>query len=165
MDETAFTVTTALPWSWQTGPRPDALRSNLLLLRVANLLDLHEMEQEGANKRIEAKLDLMLHWLGRQLFGEHEIPPARPLALSGHHAEWTGPGNAYAEGNGWLSLFIHPDLPAPLTLPGQLSRNASGLCHVECDLHDPEMAEAWERWLFRLHRRAIHEARNKTAPD
>jgi len=165
MSETGFTVATTLPWSWQAGPpATDARRSNLLLLKVANLLDQHEPDQEDASKRIEAKLDLMLHWLGRQLFGEYEMLNATPLVLSGCHIEWEDTGHDWVEGNGRLNLIIHPDLPGPLMLVGQLHKR-DGYCHVEFDLPDNETSEAWDRWLFRMHRRAIHDARNKTAPD
>lgn len=161
MNETGFTVEAALPFSWGAGRAGASThRSNMLLLRVANLLDTHESEQEEAGKRMEAKLDLMLHWLGQQLFGDVSTLPVVTLKLGGDSAEWEDNQESHAEGDGLLSLVIHPNLPSPLVLQGALRREA-GRCRVELTFPDEETEEAWNRWLFRLHRRAIQEARQK----
>lgn len=165
MSDPGFIVETELPFAWRpgTGNAGDE-RSNLLLLHVANQIDTRETEQDESERRLEAKLDLLLHWLGLQLFGGGTAPSARSIALSGLAAEWDDPHGTCSEGAGLLSLIIHPDLPGPLNLAGRLRRDGER-CHVVFDLTDGEAKEAWHRWLFRLHRRAIHDARNKMAPD
>jgi hypothetical protein len=164
MSDSGFTVEATLPFSWQPGPAlADLHRSNQLLLHVANLLDVHEPEHAEANKRLEAKLDLMLHWLGQHLFGAVAAQPAGNLTLGANSVAWAAGGVPCAEGEGVLNVALHPDLPAPLRLAGRLHLE-SGRCHVEFALPDEETAEAWNRWLFRLHRRAIHDARHNAAP-
>lgn len=164
MNDSGFTVDTALPFAWHPVPADaDLHRSNLLLLRVANLLDAHEHEPAEANRRLEAKLDLMLHWIGQQLFGAVAAPPAGSLTLGVNTAAWRAGGTPCAEGEGVLQVVLHPDLPAPLRLAGRL-RLDGDRCHVDLLFPDEETAEDWNRWLFRLHRRAIQEARNNAAP-
>lgn len=159
MSETGFTVEAQLPFSWEAGQADvGQQRSARLMLRVANLIDSHEAEQDKAGERLEAKLDLMLHWLGQQLFGDAGRLPVTPLTLGGDHIEWDGAVAACCDAV--LSLVIHPDLPSPLHLPARIEP-AGARCRAQLLFQDEDSADAWNRWLFRLHRRAVQEARAK----
>ncbi|MFA5081281.1 MAG: PilZ domain-containing protein [Hydrogenophilaceae bacterium] len=129
-----------------------------LLLKVVNLLDQHEQELDKTNERIEAKLDLMLHWLGLQLFEDKPAPAPLPLRLAANRIEWAAPAVPEA-GDIVLNLHIHPAMAAPLSLPGRVASPEAGRVAADLHLDDEALLDAWTQWLFRRHRRAVHEAR------
>ena len=165
MLEPGFTVDTTLPFAWQAGAPPAAIgHGSLLLLRVVNLLDGHEAEANRAQERVEARLDLMLHWLGMQLFGNQPVPASRHLRLAAGRIEWAE-DDALAAQEIVLNLHIHPAMSAPLKLHGHVASHSAGWAVAELRFDDETLAEAWTQWLFRLHRRAVQEARHRAATD
>lgn len=161
MTEAGFTVETNLPFAWQPGcPNPAQHHGSLLLLRVVNLLDSHEPEQDRAQERVEARLDLMLHWLGMQLFGHDAAPSSVPVRLEAERIEWLA--DTPPETNEiTLNLFIHPAMAAPLKLAGKVEDYRAGRVSARLRFEDEQLSDAWTRWLFRRHRRAVHEARSR----
>lgn len=157
-------VETELPFAWSDGMAGAAtLHGSRLLLKVANLLDQHEQEPDKSHERIEAKLDLMLHWLGLQLFGSHETDRQAHLWLSQDAIEWQAEPLPSASAGLTVELWIHPALAAPLRLAARAVAASSGRARAELIFPDEELADAWAQWLFRLHRKAIHEARQSRA--
>lgn len=165
MPDPGFAVELDLPFACQAGAPTPALRhGSLLLLRVVNLFDSHDAEGSRDQERVEARLDLMLHWLGMQLFGAEPMPPSQPLRLENDRITW--PGAAPSEGDAvTLRLHIHPGLPAPLFLGGRVVERADGHTVAVLSFDDDKQADAWSQWLFRQHRRAVQEARKRNGPD
>ena len=155
MTETGFQVALHLPVQCRSGlPDPTAIQGSLLLLRVINLQMAHETDADPGQEKLEARLDLMLHWLGLQLFGARPRPEARTLHAS---ADWLGladhglaPGAELT-----VSLYLHPALPAPVELAGRVMPGGE----IALLFADETMAEAWRQWLFRQLRREVHAAR------
>jgi len=164
MTEPGFAVDTTLPFAWRAGTLTPAMaHGSLLLLRVVNLLDAHEVEPDAGHERVEARLDLMLHWLGMQLFGDGQAPASTPLRLMTERVEWSeGAGDA---ADVVLSLHVHPAIAAPLQLAGKVVERGEGTMAVELGFANPDLADAWTRWLFRRHRRAVQEARMHGGQD
>lgn len=153
-------VETELPFAWSEGSAgAAALHCSRLLLKVANQLDQHEQEPDKGQERIEAKLDLMLHWLGLQLFGSHEAHRQAHLWLSQEAIEWATEPLPPTSSELTVELWIHPALAAPLRLAARVVAASGDRARTELIFPDEEMADAWAQWLFRLHRKAIHEAR------
>jgi hypothetical protein len=119
--------------------------------------DCHEAEPDAGHERIEARLDLMLHWLGMQLFGDGQSPDAVPLRLLSERIEWSEETDGTTDVV--LSLHVHPAIAAPLQLGGKVVERGDATIAVELTFADPDLADAWTRWLFRRHRRAVQEAR------
>lgn len=162
MPDTGYSVECTLPFACRPGTLTPALaKGSLLLLRVINLMDSHELEADRQQERVEARLDLMLHWLGLQLFGLDPAPASLELTLAAGRIEWL-PGEAMSEGLVVLELFLHPSLTAPLRLAGRLAPCAGGRMAADLVFEDEELADAWSQWLFRRHRRAVHQARGRT---
>lgn len=158
MSEPGFAVDTTLPFAWRSGTLTPAMaHGSLLLLRVVNLLDAHEVEPDAGHERVEARLDLMLHWLGMQLFGDGVAPAPTPLRLMTERIEWSGEGGDAADLV--VSLHVHPAIAAPLQLAAKVVESGGGRTAVELLFANPDLADAWTRWLFRRHRRAVQEAR------
>lgn len=161
MTEAGFRIDTALPFACQPGELDaTAERGSLLLLRVVNLMDLHEAEPDRAQERTEARLDLMLHWLGLQLFGDTPMPDTVPLGLAPMQVDWPGEPLPVGE-RVVLSLHVHPAMAAPLRLAGRVIAHAPGRLAAELIFADEALADAWSQWLFKRHRRAVHEARSR----
>ena len=165
MTEASLVIETELPFSWTAGELSATLhQSNRLLMRVANLLDSHDPEQSAASERLEAKLDLMLNWLGHRLFGEAGDQPVTRLWLASDWVEWEQSSTTGLSETGVLNLAISPTLPGPLRMAARLLQVAQGRVRAQPIFPDKEQEEAWNQWLFRLHRRAIQEARLKSDP-
>lgn len=165
MTETGFVVECPLAVRWlplteAAAVNPHRDRGNLLLLRTLNLMAAsYEGEGERVLERIETKLDLMLHWLGLSLHGE---PPALLTAvrLEGHRLTWCPDPLPASGARVVLLLHPHPELAAPLALSGEVEKLESGQVTVQLDAMSEDLADQWTQWLFRLHRRAIHMARD-----
>jgi hypothetical protein len=163
MVESGLIVDTELPFSWQVGTlSPAQQQADRLLMRVVNLIDVHEPEKNKTSERIEAKLDLMLHWLGWQLFSTANDQPGTQLRLSHGSVEWDAHTGEDIAGQVILNLAIHPSVPAPLRLTAWVEGRRENRIHARLSFPDEEFVEAWNQWLFRLHRRAIQEARLKS---
>lgn len=155
MDDDGFQVELILPMHCRPGlPDPTTIQGSQLLLRVINLQMAHETEIDRAQEKLEARLDLMLHWLGLQLFGTRPRPELRTLRAG---ADRLGLGD-----HGWaagvdltVSLYLHPALPAPVELAGRVAPGGE----VALLFSDEALAEGWRQWLFRQHRRAVQAAR------
>jgi hypothetical protein len=165
MTETGLIVETKLPFACQSGIiDPAQQHANQLLMRVVNLMDVRDPEQDRTSERIEAKLDLMLNWLGWQLFSQANSQPSIPLKLGRETIEWeTTPGEG-PTGALILSLGIHPAVPSPLLLPAHVLEASANRIIAKLDFPDQDLEEAWGQWLFRMHRRAIQETRLKSGP-
>lgn len=165
MTESGLTVEIDLSFHWEAGSLTAAQQqASRLLLRVVNLMDVHEPEQDRASERIEAKIDLMLHWLGSQLFGTVDLYPKVHLRLGQDSIEWQDAGSAEAGSEVILSLG-HPAITSPLRLAARISANDGGRILARLIFPDEEQEDAWGQWLFRLHRRAIQEARQRADAD
>jgi hypothetical protein len=165
MTETGFHVEVSLPFAWQPG-QPDAVAQHggQLLLRMVNLLDGHEAESDRDQDRLEARLDLMLHWLGTKLFETEAIPPLTPLRLMHGHIAW--PARLATGITGvTLKLHVHPGMAAPLVLSGRIVQHGPDETVAELCFADGKEADAWAQWLFRQHRRAVQEARKRNGPE
>jgi hypothetical protein len=100
----------------------------------------------------------------RNADGPNALPSPRPVILAADRIRFE-PGDAVQTGRGLLSIHLHPSVPEPLTLPGQLSgvshETARGwfeLCPV--DERWP-FREALSRHVFRHHRRNIAATRGQ----
>jgi hypothetical protein len=163
MTESGLSVEVELPFSWKNADlNPVQQQADQLLMRVVNLLDMHEPEQDKTSERIEAKLDLMLHWLGWHLFSVANTQPVMQLSLSHNTIEWNIEEGEIAAGRVVLSLAIHPAVPSPLHLLANVLDCQGTRVRAELIFPDEPLEEAWNQWLFRRHRRAIQEARLKT---
>ena len=138
------------------------LRGSRLLLRAIILSEsptAHGERGDAGSERLEAKLDLMLHWLGISLFGSIPPPPTVPLHLDAEGVEWQAESGLAPGQRVLVTLQVHPGLAAPLRLPARISWTEANRLRAEFRDLDEELAELWTQWIFRRHRRAVHGAR------
>lgn len=166
MPEQRFQVETQLPFAW-TGPRPerdaDAMQLGArLLLNAINQMDVvsgHPERGEPGMERLEAKLDLMLHWLGQSLHAGTPLPVAIELRLDADGMAWSSGELPDMGASVTLNLYLHPALAGPLQLPARVTEASADEVRVEFQAMDEALRDLWSQWLFRRHRRAIHAAR------
>lgn len=165
--ESSLVVAIRLPFAWREEKAEDLPAARRLhlgrqILQTCNELEsmLQESEASPGLARVEAKLDLMLHWLGQSLYGNAPALPETRLWLAPDSVEWEieaiSPPQAAA---GWIALEISPALPVRLELPARLVAIQEGRARAKLSGLDEAMAELWTQWLFRRHRRAIAAAR------
>ncbi len=160
MTEAGLSVTANLSVAFKaTSPSAAMQRGNLLLLRVVNLYESgHETESNRSQERLEAKLDLMLHWLGHVLFDAEEPPIPQTVKLDSQGVRFPVL-NDQKVGAGTLILYPQSTFAAPLKLPATLTTIEAGWARAQFDPLGDDLEEQWAQWLFRQHRRAIQSER------
>jgi len=157
-----------LPLSWQDG-QPSSqhiaewMRENTTALHAVAALESppHERDLEhtaGVDftaARLEAKMDLVLQWVGKLLLAQHPLPPATDIILGSQNISWACPINLKAEQFGVITLYLAPNLPMPLKLPVQIITCSSGQARAKLLHLSPDAQDALDRTLFRHHRRAL----------
>jgi len=164
---TGLRVELRLPFAWLPAAKARAahcMAGSRKLMRACNEIEAmaHEHEASPTLSRIEAKLDLMLHWLGQSLFENRPRLEETRLWLNPTGLEWEiQPASADLPETdvGWIELEPGPVLPGRLEWPARLLPAVSGRRRAEFIDLDEEMADLWTRWLFRRHRRAIQATR------
>jgi hypothetical protein len=165
MADTRFHLDTSLPFSWETAAAPPAAAMQLgarLLLNAINQMEAttgHTDRGDPSMERLEAKLDLMLHWLGQSLQAGKPLPEAVALRLDAEGVAWSAGVVPNLGTRVTLRLYPHPALAGALELPGRVTEAAGGQVRVEFLEMDEALRDLWSQWLFRRHRRAIHAAR------
>lgn len=164
MNETRLAVETQLGFAWRPSDQAveaHTLQGNRLLLRTINaaessLLDAHS---DRLHERLETKLDLALHWLGRVLYADIAQPPVRTLRLDAEGLSWEQPDAPELGSRVRLFVYAHAGLAAPLELAGELVERDGLWLRARLLDRSEEWQDEWTQWLFRLHRRTIQAAR------
>ncbi len=142
------------------------------LLRGAALLDIEakpghvDDDDEPDWWRLEVKLDLILELLGALARRDGLGGRARSLHCCrlGLNFDWP---EAPPSGKVLAAIELHPLVPEPLRWPGEIHAEPGENGGFRCWLRFTDMPEplrgAWERHVFRLHRRQIADARRRHA--
>ncbi|MCU0841115.1 MAG: PilZ domain-containing protein [Thiobacillaceae bacterium] len=171
MTDAGLRVTLDLPCALErlddSGARLDAvLRQSLLVLRVVNQAEGHpgrEGEAESQLDRLEAKLDLALHLLARSQGGERAAP-MRTITLHAGGFDLADDQGHQAGDRLLLHIHLCAALPLPLRMPAWVVQCGAGLLRAEWIDLPAMLSETWAQWLFRRHRRQIHEQREGRVP-
>jgi hypothetical protein len=157
-----------LPLAWQEGqasPQQIAewMRENVTALNAIAALEgpTHERELERTANidhtaaRLEAKMDLLLQWVGNLLLAQHPLPPVAEVVLGSKSIGWKCPIALKPGEFGVLSLYLAPRLPMPLMFPVQIQTCSGGQAHGQLLHLSEEAQDGLDRTLFRYHRRAL----------
>lgn len=173
MTETGIAHRARLPIAWRDLEASDAaqfgklMQDNVLTLQALAALDTghspsgSERDNERSlvdhhSARMEAKVDLMLHWMAQLLLERHPLPPLSDLVLSARALDWVCPVTLAAGSEGIVSVFLAPNFPAALNLVARVTHYEQGRAHAVFLHMSDDAQEWWERTLFRFHRRALH---------
>lgn len=164
MTEPRLSVEVSLPMCWQLPVVPlDAAtaRGNLLLLHTLNVMESShpEASSDRTLERLEAKLDLTLHWLARSLHAGTAVPENRLLRLEPEGLAWREDPDIRIGSPILVSLYPSPVFQVPLELGAELVSTEGGWARVRLQNLDTDCQEEWTQWVFRMHRRMIQAAR------
>lgn len=167
--DTGIEYQALLPLSWldgQANPHQisEWMQDNIKALNALTALEGtgHEREFDRTGSmdytaaRLEAKLDLLLQWVGKLLVKQNPLPPATDVVLGSNRVRWKCPIPLKAGQHGVLSLYLTPQLPVPVVLPVQILDCAGGQAEAEIQHLTEDAQDALDRTLFRYHRRALH---------
>lgn len=157
-----------LPLSWQDGqPTPqqitDWMSDNGRALHAIEALEgpSHERDLEHSTgvdfiaARLEAKMDVVLQWVGKLLIAQHPLPPVTDIILGSQDITWKCPFELHTEQFGIITLYLAPTLPMPLILPVQIMAYSTDQARARLLHFTTEVQDALNRTLFRHHRRAL----------
>lgn len=154
--------------------------ANITFLRHMAALEDHASEPSGDEYgeshpdlvRLEAKVGVLLELVGRLLVQQLTLPAKTSIRLTTGGIQWlVASGTAQIPpGRGQrleLDLFLHPNLPLPLSLSGTVDAvtcEESGAQRVHVTFLDvaPAVRNHLERIIFRRHRRSVARARQDT---
>jgi hypothetical protein len=146
-----------------------------ILLLDASLEERHPLDPKDDDavmrhelERLESKLNVIMQLLSRLLARENVVPGDRKFRLAADGIEWDHDSMLPLESTGIVSLHINRTLPYPLQLAGRVVG-----CHEAGDRYRVAFAfegvsgnvvELLEKMIFRHHRRAVADARERKTP-
>lgn len=161
-----YLVELEIPFVWQRSDPTACAEAQFANSSLLAILDKHEdhpgHDNTGSDthlQRIEAKLDLILQLLARpgsvKPLSQRQLLRLAPQRISWRSSESIPVGTVLQ-----LQLELDSRFPQPLVFCAKVvGREAEGWLSAELNLVDAVVAEAWEHWLFRLHRRHIAKVR------
>lgn len=147
--------------------------ANEEFLRAMAVLETHpEFDEERSSvaqalARLDLKIGLLAELVGRMLARQLALPEPVPVRLTTRSIEWRGtelpaPGTEVE-----VELYLRPEYPFPLVLPGRAVETGAtpGAVRVALEALSEPVQEWLERTIFRHHRRAIALSRRSTNRD
>ena len=119
-------------------------------------------EADSELQRIEYKVNLILQMLGQMMQANSSLPDKAIVQLGADEIAWhypeAEPGQRYR-----ITLYLNEDHCLPINMLVRVTKLESGWCHTKIEQQRADEQSAWERWVFRQHRRniAITRAQSK----
>ena len=158
-----------LPFSW-TLLQTDDLPLDFSMNHIAySLIDQNEEltsskgnEIDSELQRIENKVDLALQMLCQMMQASSELPVKAVIQLGADEIAWYYP-DAIAEQRYQVALYLSEDQCLPIKMLVRVIKIESGWCYAKIEQQRADEQSAWERWVFRQHRRDIAMSRTQTS--
>ena len=134
--------------------------------------DLHVDAEQFENKelykefkKLDAKLNLVMNWLGRSLAHQQGIPQAQHISLSAKGIKFNIDKVLAVNDDLFIELFIEPNYPQPYITVGKVVsvQSQGGSSEVVVSFGEFEdLEKQWlDKYVFRIHRREIAMARKR----
>lgn len=126
----------------------------------------YEMSQEW--QRLDAKVNLLLQWVGQWISSTQGMPESQPLRLSEQGIELDVPFAVNVGENLLLQVYLNAQFPQPLKLPCEVF----AVQHTPAGTHmvasfvglNSEVHDLIEKFIFRHHRRLVALRRKQEQP-
>jgi len=115
-------------------------------------------EADSELQRIEYKVNLILQMLGQMMRANTVLPEKTSIQLGADEIAWHHPA-AVIDQNYRITLYLNEDHGLPIDMLVKVKKIDSGWCHAQIGQQRADEQSAWERWVFRQHRRNIAIAR------
>jgi hypothetical protein len=96
--------------------------------------------------------------LGQVIQPQQSRPDVMQLRLGTDSIAWNHPGAKIGEQYS-VSLFLNPSIAVPIEAIVRVTDVTDGWCTASFVNRSTDEQSAWERWVFRLHRRDIAHSR------
>ena len=154
-----------VPFVWSTPDNEDDVINGSMNRVAFSLLDQDEDWDIEKDKqadtdlhRLEHKIDLIMQMLSQILQNKTSIPQQTLLRLGASEVSWYAPevkaGERYA-----IVIHLNNRTSIPIQALVTITETESGWCHGQLQGLRPDELSAWERWVFRHHRRQIASSR------
>jgi hypothetical protein len=172
-----------LPVKWSAFD-PDASHNELAQISHDNEIFLHvllgldegsreaeESRHELAHElqRLDAKVNLLLQWVGQWLSAAQGLPESRALRLSERGIELDVPFTINVGETLLLQVYLNAQFPQPIKLPCEIFsvRHTQGGTHMVASFVGltSEVHDLIEKFIFRHHRRLVALQRKQENPS
>ncbi len=170
----SFIYSRCIPADFQAQEQPfpspkllDINGRNKHLLHMINILEGHSLESEEEDeaiyqeiKRVEMKVDLLLLMMNKLIRSTHNYPPEVSLSLSAKGVRVDADSLAIGQHKlGILQLYLHPLVSEPVVFSVTVNRLKNNCVHLLFQGVNEGMNDAFEKYIFRQHRREIAGAK------
>ncbi len=115
-------------------------------------------EHDSELQRIENKVNLILKILGQMMHANSTLPDKARVKLGAEELAWYNP-EAKVDQYYQTTLYLNEDHCVPIKMIVKVNNLESGWCHARIEQQRLDEQSAWERWVFRQHRRNVAIAR------
>ena len=120
--------------------------------------NLNGGEADSELQRIEYKVNLILQMLSQMMQSNLSVPEKMIIQLGADEIAWYYP-DAEINQRYRITLILNEDHCLPINMIVRVKKLESGWCHAQIEQQRADEQSAWERWVFRQHRRNIALAR------
>jgi hypothetical protein len=148
-------------------------KANEKLLEVVLNADDNPLESEPQDnreirqelRRIDAKINLLMEWMGTLFLKQHGVTERFPLDFSARGMAFSVPVQLNVSQMLQMDLYLEPMFPQPLKLIGSAlkveQQGDQWLVLAEFVELTDHVQALLEKYVFRIHRRLIAQAKNK----
>lgn len=138
-------------------------QADIELLRSMTILDEGNAERSGDEvrdnelQRLEMKVNLLLDMMARLLSFQAELPSARRVRMTAAGIEFGGATDLTVGDEVRVDVFLSAKLPRALVLLGRVASidQESQARIISLDGASQAMQDAWDKFIFRQHRRMV----------
>jgi hypothetical protein len=109
--------------------------------------------------RLEHKLDLVIQMLGQLLHTQQTRPASVLLRLGAETIAWRHPAAKVGE-QYRVTLFLYESIALPVQAIVEIKDVEEDWCTAQFVSQSSDEQSAWERWVFRQHRRQVAHNRD-----
>ena len=125
-----------------------------LLEQSGNHVIARENDFNSEIHRLEHKINLVIQMLGQMLQSQQARPQAVALRLGAETIAWQAPEVKIGQ-HFIVTLFLYESVALPIQAHVEVIDKDADWCVTRFVSQPPDEQSAWERWVFRQHRRQI----------
>lgn len=117
-----------------------------------------DREPETELQHLDHKLNLIIQMLGQMMQASQSRPPLHLLRLGADFVAWQQ-SQLQAGSQGTIELYLFDEMVLPIKAQVEIFQVTDGWSYARFSGPGEEALSAWERWVFRQHRRAVAQQR------
>ncbi len=165
----SFLVEIKCPFAWKLCSADDGMNEFPLNNIAYTLLEetghhgiARENDFDSEIQRLEHKINLVIQMLGQMMQSKQSRPDKVLLRLGAETIDWQNPqaqpGERYL-----VSLYLYESVAVPIQAYVDIIEKQGEWCSARIVPLSTDEQSAWERWVFRQHRRQVANTRAHTS--